>query len=104
MISQEELSKYIAYKDKIKSKAQKLRLAEAAIKDMEARFISRLEAKEKVEKGTHYPRIKETEGRASISWKDIVEKLKGLAYVEKLIQGAERGVVKKLEVIVGIQK
>lgn len=104
MITQEELEKYTTYKVKIKEKSKKLKLAEAAIKDMEARFISRLESKEKVEKGTHYPRIKETEGRASISWKDIVEKLKGLAYVEELIQGAKRGIVKKLEVIVGIQK
>ena len=104
MISQEELEKYTKYTVKIKEKAKKLKLAEAAIKDMEAKFIRRLESKEKVEKGTHYPRIKESEGRASISWKDIVIKIKGLTFVEKMIQDVKRPIVKKLEIIVGLGK
>jgi len=99
VISQEELVKFNGYKVKIKNKASKLKLAEAAIKDMEASFVKRIEGGEEVEKGDFVARIKETVGRVSISWKDIVTKLKGLSYVENIIQKTKRPVVKKLEVV-----
>jgi len=101
MISQEELTKYQSYKVKIKEKAKKLKLAEAAVKDLEASFIRRLGEKERVEKGRFIPKIKEELKRASIAWKDVVVKLKGLAFVEKMIQNAVRDTVEKFEVIDG---
>jgi len=99
MISQEELKKYTKYTEKLKERKQKVKLAEAAIKDLEASFISRLETAERVEKGRFVPRIKEELKRASIAWKDVVIKLKGLAFVEKTIQLAKRDPVKKLVVL-----
>lgn len=99
MISQEEIGKYTKYTEKLKERKRKVKLAEAAIKDLEASFVRRLGANEKVEKGRFVPRIKEELKRASISWKDVVEKLKGLAFVEKMIQTARRNPVKKLEVV-----
>ena len=101
MVSQEELKKYHSYKVKIKEKSQKLKLAEAAVKDLEASFVRRLEAKERIEKGRFIPKIKEELKRASIAWKDVVIKLKGLAFVEKMIQSAKRDPVKKFEVVDG---
>lgn len=101
MITQEELEKYSQYKVKIKERAKKLKLAEAAVKDLEARFLERLEAKERVEKGRFIPNIKEELKRASIAWKDVVIKLKGLAFVEKMIQSAKRDPVKKFEIVDG---
>jgi len=99
MISQEELEKYAGYKVKLKEKQKKIKLAEAQLKDMEASFVQRLETKERVEKGRFIPKIKEELKRASIAWKDVVIKLKGLAFVEKMIQGAKRDPVKKFEVV-----
>lgn len=99
MISQEELSKYTKYTKKLKERKQKVKLAEAAIKDLEASFLRRLEANERVEKGRFIPKIKEELKRASIAWKDVVVKLKGLAFVEKMIQSAKRDPVKKFEVV-----
>jgi len=101
MISQEELGKYAGYTVKLKEKEQKIKLAKAQLKDMEASFINRLESAERVEKGRYTPRIKEELKRASIAWKDVVEKLKGLAFVEKMIQSAKRDPVKKLVVLDG---
>lgn len=101
MISQEELKKYAGYKVKLKEKEQKIKLAKAQLKDLEVSFINRLESAERVEKGRFIPKVKEELKRASIAWKDVVEKLKGLAFVEKMIQSAKRDPVKKFEVVDG---
>lgn len=99
MITQEELGKYHGYRIKLKEKQRKIKLAEAQLKDMEASFITRLKTAERVEKGRFVPKIKEELKRASIAWKDIVIKLKGLAFVEQMIQSAKRDPVDKLEIV-----
>lgn len=90
MITQEQIKAYVDAQDKIKRAEARLAMAKAQFKDGEQKMIHRVLAGEEVEKGKFRIWTEKAFKRASISWKSIVEDLKGLAYVEQLIQKAKR--------------
>jgi hypothetical protein len=92
MIKQDELEGYVLSCEKIKLAKAKIKLAEAKTEDAEKALIIRLNSGEKVESGDFVAFVRAVEGRASISWKDIVAEREGLAFVEKVLQDAPRPV------------
>jgi len=90
MIKQNLLEKLVKYEEALKEKKKKLNLAEALVKDKRAEILERLKKGEKVERGRLIALIERATGRASIRWKEELIKVKGAAYVERLLQKAER--------------
>jgi hypothetical protein len=90
VITQEQIKEYLDAQDKIKRAEARLSMAKAQFKDGEQKLLSRVLNGEEVEKGKFRIWTEKAFKRASISWKSIVQELKGLAYVEKLMQKAKR--------------
>ena len=99
MIKQKELEAYMSAQDKLKKAQQRLTLESAKLSDKKAQFEKRFKDGEKVEMGKFMFFMKETVSRASISWKSVVEQLKGKLYVEQMLAKAERKVRHELIII-----
>jgi len=98
VISQEELAKYKELERKLKTKAKKLQLAKDGFTDLIAELQGRVAKGERIEKGLLTALIDISEGRANISWKDELIKVKGNAYATKILMDAVRPPVEKLVV------
>lgn len=103
MINQEELSVLVKYERVLKEKKEKLKLAEAKIKDRRASILERLKEGERVERGKLIASIEKVLGRASLRWKEELIKVKGQAYVEELLQKAERPEKEELRIDVAVK-
>ena len=90
MIYQKELESFVLAAEKIKQAQNKIKLAEAKQGDYEKALIERLSSGEDVEDGEFIAYVKVEQGRASVKWKEVVESLKGAAFVEKVLQTAPR--------------
>lgn len=98
MIKQDELEGYLSLSLKLKVARDKIKLAEAKIFDQEKQLLTRLGVGEKVESGVLIAYVKEEQGRASVKWKELLQEVKGAAYVEMILQQAPRPIVEKLVV------
>lgn len=98
MITQEDLSKFKKGQEVLRQAAQKVKMKQAEVDDLETKILVAVKAGDRVEKGSLVPDVEVSLGKASIKWKDEVIKVKGAAYAEKLLQGAPRPTVEKLVV------
>jgi len=92
MITQAELNRLEEKKEKVRKAMRGLERIQAQIRDVEVDIFTRLQNKEKVEKGRWFAFIKRTAGRASVKWKDEFIKVAGHAKAQKLIDNARQDV------------
>lgn len=99
MITQVELNTYKVHKDSYEKKRTAMKKVEAYLADMEEDLLTRLKAGEGVEVGIRIAQIETTMRKEGISWKDIVEELKGKAFVVETQQKARSKKFEKLVVL-----
>lgn len=98
MISQELLSKVEMLRLSISARRAELRQEEARLADAEGEILILHDTGQIVEEGFRSLVVNEVLGRAVVSWKTEMEKLKGKAFVEELLAKAPRE--KKREIVI----
>ena len=96
MIKQNHLRQIVKLRREIENLEQELKIRKAALSDAESKILQRLLNGDGNEEGKYIPEVQTVLKRASISWKSVVEELKGKLYVEKILQEAPRKEIKKL--------